>query len=251
MTARSIRRLAERRAKKLTEKTTQQSGLIAMLETEIPLPLDETEAEARVETQPESPTPTIIPAATANAYLIPETSPLTGELTLHPATDAAPYDQLLHDYQNELHPIGLQESELVQTLAETIWRTRRLRALESAIFAKGRIEFAAQFAEHNPGIRESLLDVHTFLTYEKQLRGLQLQESRLCRRSDKARAELRTLQQERQKREEHARRKLQENPPPQPKTAAPHNPVAALREPNGFEYSNSQFEPHLTRKEAA
>jgi hypothetical protein len=245
MTARSIRRLAERRAKKLTEKTTP----AATPETETQLLADQ--AEAPVETQPESPAPTILPAAAANVYLAAETSPLTGELTLHPTTEADPYSQLLRDYQNELQPLGLQESELVQTLAETIWRTRRLRALESAIFAKGRIEFAPQFAEHNPGIRESLLDVHTFLTYEKQLRGLQLQESRLCRRADKARAELRTLQQERQKREEHARRKLQENPTPQPKTAAPHNPAPTHREPNGFEYSNSQFEPHLTRKEAA
>jgi hypothetical protein len=46
-----------------------------------------------------------------------------------------------------------------------------------------------------------LIEVHTFLTYEKQLRNLQLQFGRLCRQREKDTAELRQLQQERSKRE--------------------------------------------------
>jgi hypothetical protein len=219
MTTRSIRRLAERRAKKLADKAAQQSTPSITLETEAP-----------VETSPESPAPAIIPAASANTNLRANASSLTGQITLLPTTDAAPYDQLLRDYQNELQPIGLQESEAVQTMAETIWRTRRLSALENAIFAKGRIEFAAQFAEHNAAIRDSLIDVHTFLTYEKQLRGLQLQESRLSRRADKARAELRILQQERQKRDRAEPKRREE---PKPATQ------------NGFVFSNAEINSFL------
>ena len=74
----------------------------------------------------------------------------TGGATLLPVTDAAPYGQLLQDHQTEFQPVGLQESSLVQTLAETAWRMRRLVALEMALFAKGRIEFAAQFAATLP-----------------------------------------------------------------------------------------------------
>jgi hypothetical protein len=236
MTARSIRRLAERRAKKLAGKAAQQSTPTTTLET-----------EALAETKPESPVPAIIPAAAANTNLTSNASPLTGQLTLLPTTDAAPYDQLLRDYQNELQPVCLQESEAVQTMAETIWRTRRLRALENAIFAQGRVEFAVQFAEHNPAIRDSLIDVHTFLTYEKQLRGLQLQESRLERRADKARAELRLLQVERQKREQ-AEQERQKRERETAKTAttpkSPQQPAA----PVGFEFSNAEIDAYLNQR---
>jgi pterin-4a-carbinolamine dehydratase len=238
MTPRSIRRLAERRANKLARKAAQQ-GAIAT-ENQIP----GADGEPPAETQSEPTAPTIIPAAAANAYLSAVTSTLTGESTLLPTADATQYDQLLRDYQNEFQPVGLQESELVQTLAETIWRTRRLRALESAIFAKGRIEFAAQFAEHNPELRLPLIDVHTFLTYEKQIRGLQTQEARLSRRADKASTELRILQKERHQREEEARRKQHEKQQRKPQ-------AAIESEPNGFEFSNHEIEPHPTQTQPA
>jgi hypothetical protein len=248
MTPRSIRRAAERRANKLARKAAQNATPenIFAAETEIPTEISNAETSE----------PTIIPAAAANTYLSTVTSTLTGEPTLLHAADATQYDQLLRDYQNEFQPIGLQESELVQTLAETIWRTRRLRALESSIFAKGRIEFAKQFAEHNPDLRLPLIEVHTFLTYEKQLRGLQLQEARLSRRADKASAELRLLQKERHQRKQQASRKQQEEQQRQLETAAqlyqaakqnrqPFNP-----EQNGFEFSNHEIESYLVRKQA-
>jgi hypothetical protein len=251
MTPRSIRRAAERRANKLARKAAQQGVILA---TENQLPSAETETPA--ETQSETSEPTIIPAAAANAYLSAVTSTLTGEPILLPAVDATQYDQLLRDYQNEFQPIGLQESELVQTLAETIWRTRRLRALESSIFARGRIEFAEQFAEHKPELRQPLIEVHTFLTYEKQLRGLQLQEARLSRRADKASAELRLLQKERHQREQHALRKEEEEQQRQLEAAAKlYLAAKSNRQPfnpgeNGFEFSNHEIESYLAQKQA-
>jgi hypothetical protein len=203
MTPRSIRRAAERRANKLASKAAAQNAFA----TEIQFPAEE--PETCIEAPATSPEPAIIPAAEANANLSAITSTLTGHVTLISTGDSTQYGQLLRDYQNEFLPVGLQESNLVQTLAETTWRVRRTIALESAIFAKGRIEFAKQFAEHNPGVRESLIDVHTFLTYEKQIHSLQLQEARLSRRADKVTAELRSLQQERHKQEAARQRQLQ------------------------------------------
>jgi hypothetical protein len=248
MTPRSIRRAAERRANKLARKAAQNATPENIFAAEAEIPTEISSAETSE--------PTIIPAAAANTCLSTVISTLTGEPALLPAADATQYGQLLRDYQNEFQPIGLQESELVQTLAETIWRTRRLRALESSIFAKGRIEFAKQFAEHNPDLRLPLIEVHTFLTYEKQLRGLQLQEARLSRRADKASAELRILQKERHQREQPANRKQQEEQQRQLETAAqlyqaakqnrqPFNP-----EQNGFEFSNQEIELYLARKQA-
>jgi hypothetical protein len=247
MTPRSIRRAAERRANKLARKAAQNATPenIFAAETEIPTEISNAETSE----------PTIIPAAAANTYLSTVTSTLTGEPTLLPVADATQYDQHLRDYQNEFQPIGLQESELVQTLAETIWRTRRLRALESSIFARGSIEFAEQFAEHKPELRLPLIEVHTFLTYEKQLRGLQLQEARLSRRADKASAELRLLQKERRQREQHALRKEEEEQQRQLEAAAKlYLAAKSNRQPfnpgeNGFEFSNHEIESYLAQKQ--
>jgi hypothetical protein len=71
-----------------------------------------------------------------------------------------------------------------------------------ALFAKGRVEFADLFEEHELAARPHLIDAHTFLVYEKQIRNLQLQEARLVRRREKETAELRALQQQRQQQEQ-------------------------------------------------
>jgi hypothetical protein len=241
MTPRSIRRAAERKASKLARKASQQNISTDMhvaenrpTETEFPT------QESAVEAPAKTPALSIPLAAAANAYLSTVTSALTGHATLLPTTDAAQYGQLLRDYQNEFQPVGLQESNLVQTLAETTWRARRTLALEMAIFAKGRIEFAPQFAEHNPEIRVSLIEVHTFLTYEKQIRSLQLQEARLSRRADKASAELRDLQKERRKREQ--------NQQLQPAATVPQNQRPGQ---NGFVFSNPETESYPAPKQDA
>jgi hypothetical protein len=253
MTPRSIRRAAERKANKLARKSAQ-PGILASEPhlTEPPFPTEDSPAGP----QPETAAPIIVPAAEANAHLSANTSPLTGQATLLPATDAAPYGQLLHDHQLEFQPVGLQESSLVQTLAETTWRMRRLAALEMALFAKGRVEFAAQFAEHNPDLRPQLIDLHTFLTYEKQLRALHLQEVRLSRRADKQTAELRALQQDRKKRDEHAVRQHEEERRRQLEAAARlYQTAKQNRQPfdpaqNGFEFSNHEIEQYLAKKQA-
>jgi hypothetical protein len=92
-----------------------------------------------------------------------------------------------------------------------------------------------------------LIELHTFLTYEKQIRGLQLQEARLSRRASKATAELRTLQQERRQREQQAHR-AQEAGAKQTRLPAT-LPQPAGR--NGFVFSNPQNAPHFTSKQAA
>jgi len=51
--------------------------------------------------------------------------------------------------------------------------------------------------EQELAARPHLIDAHTFLVYEKQIRSLQLQEARLARRREKEVIDLRKLQSER------------------------------------------------------
>jgi hypothetical protein len=129
---------------------------------------------------------------------------LTGVTVLLSSDDAAEYQRHITAYQNEFQPAGLEESELVQSLADISWRLRRIPGLEMAIYARGTVMYADYFEEKDPDVRRSLIEVQTHLIYEKQLRNLQLQEARLVRRREKETAELRRLQKERKQREQEA-----------------------------------------------
>jgi hypothetical protein len=203
MSPRSIRRAAERRQQKLARRTarefeTSQPAIEpSALELETsqapddnavsPARLAANRANAQLSTGPTS------PEGRAKSSLNAVKTALTGRTVLLPADDADAYEQHLRDYDKEFKPMTPRECALVQSLADTAWRLDRIPGLEMAIYAQGRI----QFADHEP----DLIDLQTFLAYEKQLRNLQLQEARLHRRREKDMAELRQMQQERSRRE--------------------------------------------------
>jgi hypothetical protein len=177
MTARSIRRAAERKALKSARLAANRAN--ALLSTG-----PRTEEGKR--------------ASSLNAVK----TGLTGATVLLSTDDAAEYQRHIAAYEKELQPAGLEERELVQSLADISWRLRRIPALEMAIYAQGRIEFAELFEDQkDPDVRRGLIELHTHLIYEKQIRNLQLQESRLVRRREKETATLRRLQDERKQRE--------------------------------------------------
>jgi hypothetical protein len=122
---------------------------------------------------------------------------LTGRTVLLPSDDAEAYHRHVTAYESAYRPVGLRETELVQSLADAQWRLQRIPGLEMAIYARGRQEFAESHPDQDIALRANLIDLDVHLKYEKQLRNLQLQESRLHRRYEKEMAELRQLQQER------------------------------------------------------
>ncbi len=144
---------------------------------------------------------------------------LTGRTVLLHSDDAPVYQNHLAAYAKEYQPTGLRENELVQSLADTQWRLQRIPGLEMAIFAQGRAD-NQDYVDQHPATGASLIELGTFLKYEKQLKNLQLQESRLQRRYEKEMAELRSLQKERKQQKQ-----------PKPASAASHN---------GFVFSDSQ-----------
>src|SRR5690348_2148931 len=174
----------ERKAKKLEKKRLQAETLSAA-------GLAANRQNALLSTGPRT------PEGQAKSSLNAVKTGLTGRTVLLASDDIAEYELHLAAYAEEFAPVGLLETNLVQSIADTDWRLRRIPALESALFAKGRIEFADLFNEQDLVARPHLIDAHTFITYEKQIRNLQLQEARLARRREKEIAELRRLQAER------------------------------------------------------
>jgi hypothetical protein len=150
---------------------------------------------------------------------------LTGCTVLLPSEDAEPYRTHVAAYQNEFQPVGPQECDLVQSIADIRWRLNRIPGLELAIYARGRIEFAGLFNDRPEQERAPLMELETFLAYENQLRNLHLQEARLARRRERELAELRALQEQ---------RKVMAAGQPKDTTA----PAKLIVPENGFEFPN-------------
>lgn len=180
MTPRAIRRAQERKQAKLARKEQLSEARLAA-----------NQANAEMSTGPTS------DAGKAKSSLNAVKTGLTGRTVLLSTDDAAVYERHIQAYQAEFQPVGLRETALVQSLADTDWRLERIPALEMAIYARGRHEFAEKFAHEDAAVRPGLIELETFLTYEKQLRNLQIQEGRLRRQREKDAAELRQLQTER------------------------------------------------------
>jgi hypothetical protein len=69
------------------------------------------------------------------------------------------------------------------------------------IYAIGRVEWADAFPDHDPLIRERLIESKVFLVYQRQLNNLCIQENRLRRLREKDLAALKELQEERKRQE--------------------------------------------------
>ena len=240
MTPRSIRRAAERKARKQAERKaknipTQTEALPSedLPEVAFERPtlsaakLQANRGNAQLSTGPTS------PDGRAKSSLNAVKTALTGRTVLLPSDDAAEYESFLQAFIDEYSPVGPRESDLVQSIADTRWRMRRIPCLEAALYAHGSIEFADAFEEQHPSARPSLNQAQAFLKYEKQLRNLQLQEARLFRRYEKERAELRQLQQERRSQEADAEATA---------TAPSTNPPNEF----GFEFSTTPSNPPPT-----
>jgi hypothetical protein len=198
------------------------------------------QANAQLSTGPRT------PEGKAKSSLNAVKSALTGRTVLLPSDDVAEYQSFCDSFEQELRPVGQQENELAQSIADSYWRIRRIGTLEMAIFAQGYIQFADQFDNQAPEARRGLIELHTFLHYEKQLRNLQLQEARLQRRREKDTVELRQLQKDRSEREKTELRNAAKL-----YLAAKHEQQPFDPADHGFEFSIADIESYLAAVRAA
>jgi hypothetical protein len=139
-------------------------------------------------------------AGKAKSSLNAVKSGLTGRTVLLSGDDAALYEAHVSQFIENYAPVGDDERNLVQSLADTEWRLLRIPSLEMGIYAVGRIEFAGLFANEDDAVRKHLIEAQVFLAYQRQLNNLSIQESRLRRQREKDAAALRELQDNRKRR---------------------------------------------------
>ena len=125
---------------------------------------------------------------------------LTGRTVLLPTDDVAAYQAQVERIFNQFAPEADEEKRLTQSLADTLWRLDRIPSLEAKIYAIGRRELAAQFAdEEDEAVRKAMIEAQVFLTYRRDLNNLSVQEARLRRQYEKDEAELQRRIAEREK----------------------------------------------------
>lgn len=160
---------------------------------------------------------------------------LTGRTVLLPTDDVADYERHMQAYESQWAPVGQVETDLVRSIAETAWRLMRIPGLECSVYAAGAIELAEEFEEHDPELRPGLIQLAVHFKYERQLRNLQLQESRLVRRREKEVTELRELQKERKANQAQQQTQVQQR---RAVVAAQSGNMSRLLE-NGFEFTTA------------
>jgi hypothetical protein len=170
---------------------------------------------------------------------------LTGRTILLPGEDAEAYRAHCQNWLEANNPVGHEETELVQPLADTRWRQDRAFALEQNLFALGQVEFSDLFSQELPEVRNSLIQAHTFRAYQKEFSSLIAQQGRLDRCFLRDLVKLHELQQQRKQVEALRAAQLR-------KAAAAY--IAASKErkafdpaQNGFEFSIAEIEEFLTK----
>jgi hypothetical protein len=119
-------------------------------------------------------------AGKAKSSLNAVRSGLTGRTVLLPGDDAALYESHVSHFIESYAPVGDDERNLVQSLADTAWRLLRIPSLEMGIYAIGRLEFAGSFPNEDEAVRKHLIEAQVFLAYQRQLNNLSIQENRLA-----------------------------------------------------------------------
>ena len=104
------------------------------------------------------------------------------------------YREHIQALTTALEPVGAIESHLVQRIADTEWRLKRITILEMGIYEMGRIDFADFFASYDEPTRDQLIRAKTYLFYQKEFAKLSLQESRLRKYLERDMNELKALQ---------------------------------------------------------
>jgi hypothetical protein len=138
-------------------------------------------------------------------------SALTGQTILLPTDDVPAYERLVQSLIDLHTPATYREELLVQSIADIEWRLRRIPIIVSGLMGMGRREQETLVPYQEVAEKEAAV----YLKYERSLKNLSIQETRLRRMRDNDLAELCQLQTERK---EKVNEKNAKQPPAAAKT---------------------------------
>jgi hypothetical protein len=119
---------------------------------------------------------------------------LTGQTVVMPWEDRQEYDKFCQAFLADLKPVGFEQTQLAQTVADCQWRLNRASAYESAVFFyEG---YLAYQGLHEEEVEMEMSKARVAIMVEKHLLNIALYESRIQRKMMNARKALKELQSE-------------------------------------------------------
>src|SRR5580658_9295453 len=130
---------------------------------------------------------------------------LTGQIHLLTAAEHEAFDAHCKGICEALAPVGALEIDIAQAIAEDRWRLKRIRAMETGIFAAGRQGALGFTPSGDPNsedpeqvlINEAVTQARSWLAKSDNFQLLTLYQQRITRTIERNMAELRTLRAER------------------------------------------------------
>ncbi len=176
---------------------------------------------------------------------------LTSKVHVHTPEESEAFRAHCQAYLAELAPVGIQETDAVQSIAEDQWRLKRARSIENSIFAAGINVHAGETESGDEEIDNALAEGKTWVEQSKFLALITLYEQRINRAIEKNTAALRALQTAR--REAHAQAEqeaimLTEYAEQQGETYNPGDDFLPASEHGQFVYSPAKIARILDRK---
>ena len=203
---------------------------------------------------------------------------LTGQAVLLPSDDLANYAAFTKRMIDSYQPVGPQEEDLAQTIADQRWRLHRMRNLENAMLGTAVIEESGNFdvtfqpAEGLPAneteglanqylapspeslgeaqaVHATLAQARKLLEHHRAFLNLSLYEQRIYRVIEKASAKLEQLQAGRKSSASAPAEGPSAVPSPQPPvpteapTADPNETQASESPEIGFAFASPEFQP--------
>jgi hypothetical protein len=113
--------------------------------------------------------------------------------------NAQDYQDMVASHFQRHSPLGDEECEVVQLIADNAWRLHKVTLREAAIFDVGRLENLGLFFNEieNESRRQDMIDAKVSMIYAKDLKNLYLQERRIRGYLKDDTARLKALQAER------------------------------------------------------
>jgi hypothetical protein len=181
---------------------------------------------------------------------------LTGQIHLFTPEEQEAFERHCQSIVEALAPVGILEQELAHSIAEDKWRLKRIRAIESGIFALGRLADELQPGSlqndrreiDQPEIGQTLSQAKTWLADGRSLQLLSLYQQRIERSVERNMAELRTLRAERLAARQQALEEAVLLTQLAKSKGETYNPAADFPSPE-FVFSTTGFETLIARKQ--
>jgi len=113
---------------------------------------------------------------------------LNSSMVILPNEDPAEFDRLLQSLVSRMRPLDAFETEQILQAATALWRKRRIRLMESALFLQERDRLLSAAADASQPTDLDIIDrnVHANLAGSPGMRSIHRHETRLQREFDKA-----------------------------------------------------------------